>query len=119
MLSWLSKPDFENLFSSCHEVNFRKKAYFSHFSHNFSKNNDIISDVIIPITEILKNVFHHFFSNIRKYDCAEFYVKSIFLSGFMLWTGGTMYTPRGMIRQKHPGADRVKKIYFIRFFGCF
>ena len=35
------KKDLENLFSSCHKVNFRKK----HFSHNSSKKNDIISDV--------------------------------------------------------------------------
>ena len=42
------KKDLENL----EKVNFRKKTYFSHFSHNFSKI-DIISDVIIPITAIL------------------------------------------------------------------
>ena len=79
MLSGLSKDDFENLFSSCHEVNFRKKHVLAIFRIIFQKN--------------LKNVFHHFFCNITKYDCAELYVKSIFLSGFMQWTGGTMYTP--------------------------
>ena len=31
------KKDTENLFSSCDKIKFRKKIYFSHFSHNFSK----------------------------------------------------------------------------------
>ena len=30
----------------------------------------------------LEFFFYHFFCNIKKYDCAKFYVKSIFLSGF-------------------------------------
>ena len=67
---------------------------------------DIISDVIIPIAAILKKIFYHFFCNIKKYDCAKVHVKSIFLSGFT--QGETLCAPpRGMIRQKYLGADRV------------
>ena len=44
------KKDLENLFSSCHKVNFRKKKLFK----NFFKKVDIISDAIIPIGTILK-----------------------------------------------------------------
>ena len=38
MLSGLSKDDFENLFSSCHEVNFRKKHVLAIFRIIFQKN---------------------------------------------------------------------------------
>ena len=72
---------------------------------------DIISDVIIPIGAILKIFFYHFFCHITKYDCAKFHFKSIFLSGFTQGegrVGGTMCPPRGMIRQKYHGLDRVK-----------
>ena len=114
MLSWLSKveKDLENLFCSCHKVNFRKKHILAIFRIVFPKI-DIISDVIIAITSSLKFFFYQFFCNIAKYDCAKFHVKSIFLSGFM--QGGTMCSPRGMIRQKYPRADKVNNFLKIDF----
>ena len=47
------------------------------------------------------------FCNLRKYEWAKFHVNSNFLSGFRQ-VGRTMSPPRGMIRQKNPGADSVK-----------
>ena len=76
------KKDLENLFSSLYKGNFRKKTYCSHFCIIVQKNY-IISDVIITIAANLEIFFYHFFCNIAKYDCAKFYVKSIFLSGFL------------------------------------
>ena len=104
------KKDLENLFSSCHKINFRKKHILAIFRIIFQKI-DIISDVIIAIAAILKFFFYQFFCNITKYDCAKFHVKSIFLSGFM--QGDTLCAPThpwGMIRQKYPGANTVKQL---------
>ena len=71
----------------------------------FFKKIEIISDVIIPITAILKIFFYHvffffFFCNITKYDCTKFHVKSIFLSGF---TQCGLYVPL-----PHPRHDQKK-----------
>ena len=70
---------------------------------------DIISEVIIHIAAILKKIFHHFFCNITKYDCAKFHIKSIFLSGFTL---GALCVPlpstQTMIRQEYPGQIELK-----------
>ena len=113
------KKDLENIFSSCHNVNFRKKLILAIFRIIFQKI-DIISDVIIAIAAILNFLFYQIFCNITKYDCSKFHVKSIFLSGFMQrgrGRGGHYVPPssRGMIRQKYPGANRVNsKICFIK-----
>ena len=39
------KKDLENLFSSCRKVNFRKKTYFSPFSHNFFKKISKVENI--------------------------------------------------------------------------
>ena len=70
--------------------------------HNFFFKKDIISDVIIPIGAILI-FFPPFLCNITKYDCAKFYVKSIFLSAFM-------HCPLRHDQTKAPRTDRVKAI---------
>ena len=68
-----------------------------------------ITDVIILIAENFEKSFIPVFCNITKYDYVKFHVKSIFLSGF---TQRVYYVPdRDMIRQKYPGADRVKQLY--------
>ena len=56
-----------------------------------------------------------------KYDCAKFHVKSRFLSGFRQKGEGGSWAlcapPRGMIRQKYPGAVRVKLVtLFVNYF---
>ena len=84
--------DFENLFSSYHKVNFRKRQILSIFCIIFQKI-DIISDVSIAIAAILKFFFYQYFCNTKKCDCAKFHVKSIFLSGFMQGEGGGRYVP--------------------------
>ena len=50
------KKDLENLFSSCHKVNFRKKRILAIFRIIFQKI-DIVTDVIIAIAAILKKKF--------------------------------------------------------------
>ena len=82
----------------------------------FFKKIEIISDVIIPVTAILKTFFYHFFffffffffCNITKYDCTKFHVKSIFLSGF---TQCELYVPLphpGHVRKNNPGETGLK-----------
>ena len=64
------------------------------------------------------NFFSINFCNITKYDCAKFYVKSIFLAAFMQGEGHYVPAPpppsnRGMIRQKYPGTDGYSFIYLV------
>ena len=66
------KKYLENLFSSYHKVNCRKKKHIlTIFCIVFQKKIDIISDVIISIAAILKKNFYYFHCNIIKYDCAK------------------------------------------------
>ena len=51
-----------------------------------------------------------FYCNNTNYEYAKFHVKSIFLSGFMPEGHYMSPVPWGMIREKYPWADRVKKI---------
>ena len=55
-----------------------------------------------------------------KYDCTKFHVKSRFLSGFRQAgrEGALCALPRGMIRQKYPGAARVNYQKF-GYFQCY
>ena len=73
----------------------------------------IICDVINFIATILKFFFGHFVYNMTRYYCAKFYIKSIFLSGFMQ---GAQCAPRGFIRPKKPGATRGNKLFGEDFF---
>ena len=84
--------------SSCDQVNFRKKQILANF--RIIKNNNIISDAIIPTVAIWKTLLYHFFVTLQCMTVPYFMAKSIFLSGFT--QGG------GVIRQKHPGTDRAK-----------
>ena len=106
------KKYLENLFSSYHKVNFRKKCILAILRIIFQKIN-IISNVIISTAAALK-----IFSTNFLFFFAKFHVKSIFLSGFMQGEHYMPPLPRGMIRQKCPGADRVKKIKTKHFSGC-
>ena len=77
-----------------------------HFSYNFSKKIDIIRDVIISIAAILKKIVHHSFVTLQ-------ILQSMTLPNFMskpfpirIYAG-----ERGIIRQKYPGADKVKTMH--------
>ena len=78
-----------------------------HFSHNFSKKIDIIRDVIIPIAAILKkkNVHHSFVTLqiLQRMTLPNFMSKPF---PIRIYAGG-----RGIIRQKYPGADKVKTLH--------
>ena len=100
------KKDQKNLFTNCHNGNFKKTSIFTVFF--FSQISDIISDVITLIVRILKIFFDHFVYNITKYNCANYHVKSTFLTGFIQagGGGGGHYVPppppRSTERKKSP-----------------
>ena len=92
------KKDLEKFFFSCHKVNFRKKPILAIFRIIFRKI-EIISDVIIPIAEILKKNFYHCFYNIAKYDCQILWQKHF---PIRIYAGRDHYVPH------HPGHDYTK-----------
>ena len=117
MLCWLSKAEKRSWksFFNCHKVNSRKKHILAIFRiifqnnwHNYLRHH--------PCCRNFENFFPTFFCKITKYDCAKFHVKSISYQdlhkrkGGGGGGGGAMCPPRGMIRQKYPGADRVQQI---------
>ena len=55
------------------------QLYFDSYKSSTDSN---ITVSYIYIAAILKFFFYYFFSNITKYDCAQFQVKSIFPSVF-------------------------------------
>ena len=60
-----------------------RKPQFLQFFALFFPISNIISDVITLIVRILEIIFGHFVYNMTKYTCTNYYVKSIFLSGFI------------------------------------
>ena len=104
MLSRISKAEKrywnESLFSGCHKVNFRKKRYFSHFCIIFQKKIGIISDVIILIAAILKNVVHFFFRTLQSMTVPNFMSTAFSYRDLRRGWG----REGGTIRQKYPGA---------------
>ena len=67
-----------------------RKPQFLQFFAFFFQICDIISDVITFIVRILEIFFGHFVYNITNYNCTNYHVKSIFLSGFIRGGGGKM-----------------------------
>ena len=81
-----------------------RKPQFLQFFAFFFKISDIISDVITKIVQILEIFFGHFVYNITKYNCANYHVKSTFLTGFIQ----APPPPRSTRRKKKPVVGRVK-----------
>ena len=93
------KRELKNIFQNSHNLNFCKSPFFQIFAR-FWPILHIICDVINFIATILKFFFGHFVYNMTRYYCAKFYIKSIFLSGFM--HGGHNVPPP-------PGFHKTKK----------
>ena len=70
----------------------------------FQKKIDIIRDVIIPIAAILKKIVHHSFVTLQILQSMPNFMSKPF--PIRIYAGGT-----GIIRQKYPGADKVKTLH--------
>ena len=79
-----------------------KKHILAIFGIIFQKI-DIISDIIIPIAAIFKNFFNILFVALQSMTL-QFPIKKHFPIRIQ------DALPRGMIRQKYPGADRINYI---------
>ena len=84
-----------------------KKTYFRNCSHSFSKKLDIISDVIISISAIIKTFFYHILVKLQSMTAPNFISKAFSYQNLRRGTESTICPPRGMIRQNYLGADKV------------